>query len=344
MSCGASPRGSEGPARVKASLFRDTLPPPPPPLPDFAVALRPPDLTRWERGNAGIPGVMHFETRHPGPHVVVSCLMHGNEYAGAVAVDRLLRRGVRPARGRLSFVFLNLAAFARFDRANPVASRFIDEDMNRLWAPVILDGSGQSAELDRAREVAPVLRSADLLLDLHTMLWAGAPIFLAAEGRSGAALASTLAPGTLVVEDQGHASGARLIDGAIFPSRDKPVRACLLEAGQHWHVRSAACSLRAVRTMLRHGCGIRGEASPATAILPDPRRSVRVTDTITARTSGFTFLHPFRNGDIIADGGTVLARDGTDEIRTPYNDCLLVMPNLRPGQGQTAVRLAHRVG
>jgi hypothetical protein len=35
--------------------------------------------------------------------------------------------------------------------------------------------------------------------------------------------------------------------------------------------------------------------------------------------------------------------DGDTEIRTPHDDCLLVMPSLRPSRGHTAVRLARFV-
>ncbi len=35
--------------------------------------------------------------------------------------------------------------------------------------------------------------------------------------------------------------------------------------------------------------------------------------------------------------------DGAAEIRTPHDDCLLVMPSLRPSRGHTAVRLARFV-
>jgi len=41
--------------------------------------------------------------------------------------------------------------------------------------------------------------------------------------------------------------------------------------------------------------------------------------------------------------GTLLARDGAREIRTPYDDCVLVMPTRRPRRGETAVRLGRRV-
>ena len=53
--------------------------------------------------------------------------MHGNEFAGAIVLDRLLRRGLKPSRGRISFAFVNLAAHARFDPRAPTLSRFIDD-------------------------------------------------------------------------------------------------------------------------------------------------------------------------------------------------------------------------
>ena len=67
-----------------------------------------------------------------------------------------LKHRLRPKRGRLTFGFANLEAFARFDPAHPTASRFIDEDLNRLWDPVMLDGPRQSTELERARAEADI--------------------------------------------------------------------------------------------------------------------------------------------------------------------------------------------
>ena len=43
----------------------------------------------------------------------------------------------------------------------------------------------------------------------------------------------------------------------------------------------------------------------------------------------------------MAQRNTLIALDGDTEIRTPHQDCVLVMPNLRVGRGQTAVRLAR---
>jgi hypothetical protein len=80
--------------------------------------------------------------------------------------------------------------------------------------------------------------------------------------------------------------------------------------------------------------------------LPTPKADTRqrfaeVTMAVTAATSAFAFVQPYRGGDIIARRNTLIALDGETEIRTPYDDCLLIMPSLRPGRGHTAVRLAR---
>ena len=100
--------------------------------------------------------------------MLVTALVHGNEIAGALALDRLLRTVPPLLRGSLTLGFVNLEAFAKFDPAAPTASRFVDEDMNRLWDQAILDGPGQSAELNRARAIRPLIEAADILLDLHS--------------------------------------------------------------------------------------------------------------------------------------------------------------------------------
>ena len=64
---------------------------------------------------------------------------------------------------------------------------------------------------------------------------------------------------------------------------------------------------------------------------------------MTASTSNFAFVQPYRGGEVIARRNTLIALDGETGIRTPYDDCLLIMPSLRPSRGHTAVRLAQFV-
>jgi predicted deacylase len=315
-----------------------------PPLPQFAVALTPPDLSPWTPGNTGIEGFTTRDSGSPGPHLVLVSLMHGNELAGAIALDRLLRADLRPARGKLTFGFANLAAFRRFDAAEPVASRYVEEDLNRVWDPAWLEGGRRSLEIDRAREMRPLIDTADALLDLHSMLWPSIPLILCGPTTRGRQLAQAVGTPGLVVSDAGHANGRRLIDYAPFSNPHTAQRAILVEAGQHWEEPTVAATLRAIGGMMRT-LGMAAKNEPRLPpVTEDAPSLAEVTAVITASTGSFTFTRPFRGGDLIPRRDTLLALDGGIEIRTPYDDCLLIMPSLRPSRGHTAVRLARRMG
>jgi predicted deacylase len=306
-------------------------------LPEFEVRLAPPDVTPWIAGNTGIPGFTSFRAAAPGPHVAVVALTHGNEIAGAIVLDRLLRQGVRPTRGTLTLGFANLAAFARFDPAQPTASRYLDEDLNRVWDSAVLDGQGRSLERDRARAMRPLIDTVDVLLDLHSMLWPSDPLILCGVTAKGRAMAATLPEPALVVADLGHPSGRRMIDYGPFADPDLPQTANLVEAGQHWQDETVRVTEASVTAAL-HLVGA-GAAPPAAA-----HRFADVTHTIVATTSQFGFVQTYRGGDVIARRNTLIALDGATEIRTQYDNCLLVMPSLRPSRGHTAVRLARFSG
>lgn len=303
-------------------------------LPHFVVNLPAPDITRWLAGNTGVPGFTTIAGAQPGPHVVVTALIHGNELAGAIVLDGWLRAGVRLSCGRLTVGFANIDAFLRFDPAHPTASRFVDEDLNRLWDPAVLDGPRRSSELDRARAMRPLIDEADYLLDLHSMLWPSDPLILSGPTGKGRALGQMIGEPGLVVADHGHVSGARLIDYHPFTGPG-PAAAALVEAGQHWQTPTVDCARTCVDSLLS-----------ATGLVPGPRaagpvRLAEVTVAVTAATSAFAFVRSFRGGDVIAERNTLIALDGMTEIRTPHDDCMLVMPSLRPSRGHTAVRLAR---
>lgn len=71
-----------------------------------------PDLDPFLAGNL-LPGVWSFRAARPGPHVVVTALVHGNEIAGAIVLAEWLRQEMRPRVGRLSLVFANLDEIGR---------------------------------------------------------------------------------------------------------------------------------------------------------------------------------------------------------------------------------------
>lgn len=312
-------------------------------LPRLEVRIARPDLRGWLGGNA-LPGVWSFAAAAPGPHVAVVAATHGNEIGGAVVLDRWLRAGLRPQRGRLSLVLANLDALGRFDPEDPTASRFIDEDLNRVWDEETLAGGRRSCELRRARALRPLLDTVDVLLDLHSMLWPSDPLMLVGQSARAARLARDIGVPPLVVADDGHVAGLRLIDYAPFADPAGRRTALLLEAGAHWETATVDTMEAAAARLLRLAGTVAEEDTvlvPPPAALPAPARLARVTRTVTARTPGFAFLRPFRGGHVVPLRNTLIALDGEEEIRTPHDDCLLVMPALRAMPGQTAVRLAR---
>lgn len=313
-------------------------------LPQFEVRVPPPDLLAWTAGNTGIPGFTSFSAEAAGPHVLLLALMHGNEYAGAIVLDRMLRARLRPLRGRLTLGFVNLAAFAAFDPADPTATRFLDEDINRVWDPAVLDGPRQSLELARAREIRPAVEAADVVLDLHSMLWPSDPLILSGAAPRGRALAQAVGMPGLVVADRGHSNGPRLIDLPRFTAPEDGATALLVEAGQHWEPASVEMAGASIGGLLRHLGMVRSTHPALPAAAPAPRRVAEVTQVVVAATGSFAFVRAFRGGEVIPRRNTLIALDGMEEVRTPHDDCLLVMPSLRPSRGHTAVRLARFVG
>ena len=310
-----------------------------PALPSFEIHLTAPDISRWLPGNTGVRGFITRDSGVSGPHVALLAIAHGNEIAGAIVLDRLLETRLAPTRGRLTFGFVNPAAYERFDPRQPTASRFIDEDINRVWDVAVLDSARRSTELDRAREIRPLIDTVDVLFDLHSMLWPSDPLILCGTSPKGKRLALGAGVPALVVADHGHASGRRIIDYCRFADAATPCAASLVEAGQHWREATVDTMFASVAGLLRH-LDLAADAQERDA---HKKRFAEVTMAVTAATSSFAFVQPYRGGDVIARRNTLIALDGETEIRTPYDDCLLIMPSLRPSRGHTAVRLARFV-
>lgn len=310
----------------------------------YPVELEAPDIAPYAAGNTGIPYVTSFDSLRPGPHVLVNALTHGNEICGAIVLDRLLRDGIRPVTGRLTLSFANVAAYRRFDPANPAASRFVDEDFNRLWDVATLEGPRRSIELDRARAFRPLIDRVDLLLDIHSMQQATAPLMLAGLTEKSLTLARRVGVPEAIVRDAGHAAGRRMRDYGAFDEPASAKAALLVECGQHWAKRTANVALDTTWRFLA-ASGILPPTETTRLLAPAPeQRVVTVTDAITIMSERFAFAGDYRGLEVIPRAGTVIARDGGREIRTPYDDCVLIMPSRRLTRGQTAVRLGRFTG
>lgn len=318
------------------------------PITPRGMEIRPPDIAPHADGNAGVPYVHRFRAPAPGPHVLVTAIVHGNEPCGAIVLDHALRTGLRPRRGTLTLAFCNVEAYRRFDPQQPARARFVDEDFNRLWSDAILDGPlntpGTSSELRRAREIRPFVRAADLLLDLHSMQSPAAALTLSGPLERGRDLARAVGVPAVVVADPGHASGPRMRDYGGFADPNGTRNALLVECGQHWRAASVETAFQVFYAFLRTA-GILDAADIAGQVptRPPVQRFYDVTDVITVRTDAFRFVRPLATHDVVPVAGTEIAVDGDIPIATPYDDCLIVMPSQRPIRGATAVRLAREI-
>ena len=318
-----------------------------------AIELQAPDLSRWAAGNTGTAYVWSFDSGRPGPHVMVQALTHGNEICGAIALGGLLaaQDEWQVAQGRLTLAFGNVDAYARWDPAEPDRSRFVDEDLNRVWADAQLLGARDSVELRRARLLRPFVDAADLLLDLHSMREPCAPLMVCGTteggGAKGAALSRQLGVPEVLLIDTGHPAGLRMIERGAFADPQSPRTAVLIECGQHWERDAAGVAQDTLLRFLAHAGALPADyAMPRLLQLartpPARQHLVRVTEPVVAHSADFRFVRPFKGLELIERRGELIATDGSREIRTPYDQTVLVMPSpTRPRVGATMVRFGR---
>lgn len=314
--------------------------------------LSPPDLGPWRSGNTGIEGLWHFQSGQPGRHVLISALIHGNELCGAWAIKELLESGLRPQAGQLTLMLANLSAFDRFDPGHHDASRFVDEDMNRQWTA---ERIAQPYTLERRRvaQLAPWVARSDWLLDLHSMHEPGPPLLLTGLQARNRELALQLGGPAHIVVDAGHQDGVRMRDFGRFGLPDAQpgdARSLLIECGFHGDPRS----LRVARDMCLRFLRASGVVNSARLerALPgwDQGGAVEepwvleVTGAVVARSERFAFTQPWPGLSCIESAGTVIGDNDGEPVRTPYDQCVLVMPSVRQARaGVTVVRFARRL-
>ncbi len=312
------------------------------------IEISPPDISSLKSGNTGVDYVHVLDSGKPGSNVMVQALTHGNEFCGAIALDFLFKNGIKPIQGKLTLAFANVAAFARFDFDDPDRSRYIDEDYNRVWGDDALFGSRDSAELRRARQLQPFVDAADYLLDLHSMHEPCRPIMVCAVngkgGDKGAAFSRRIGvPGDLLI-DTGHPAGLRMIERGGFADPENPRTAVLIECGQHWEKGAADVAVDTLFRFLAATGAVNASICKSHTRLPAPavQRVVRVTEPVVAKSMNLKFPYLFKGLEVIPRAGTVVATDGETVWKTPYDDCVLVMPSLAHVKpGTTVLRLGR---
>lgn len=302
-----------------------------------------PDLSEERIGNTSTPGVWVFDSSEPGPTVMISALVHGNELCGAWALKRVLQAELRPRRGRLILALCNLDAFDTFDPDKHDASRYLDEDLNRVWSAERL-ANATTQERRRAQVLKPWVEQADWLLDLHSMHEPGQPLLLTGTLPRNIALAQALQAPEHVIIDAGHKNGTRMRDYGRFGDPESDALALLIECGFHGDPQSidVACDMTA-RVLIKSGA-LSEDDLPKGWLRPAPAQQKRleVTQAVVAKSMDFRFASNWQGLETLAQQGDIIAWEDGEPIVTPYDDCTLIMPSLRQLRpGVTVVRLAR---
>lgn len=304
------------------------------------IEVLPRDLEPYRRGNvAGIDWVHRFESGRPGPHVLINALTHGNEFCGMTAACHLLDTGVRPQVGTLTVGFANVEAYRSFDPARPFESRQLVHNLNRIWSEAWLDGSEDSPELRRARELRPVIAAADHILDIHSTSQDVQPFWVyPAFERNGAAALAIGRPAVHLVMPQGLGSGTPVIQHGLHGTPGHHGAAVVVECGQHFKRSTSALAIEVAQDFLAHFGLIerdRREAAPC-----EPARRFELLQTVVIQTPAFRFVRPLVGFETF-DEGDLIATDGEREIRAPCANCTVLMPARVAIVGREGVYLAR---
>ncbi len=286
--------------------------------------------------------IVQFRSLRPGPRLIVTGAVHGNEVCGtqairAVAADFGAGRR-RLARGIVTFVpVCNPVAYAKGQREG-------DRNLNRDFRPTV---HAETAEDRIVNHLAPLLGEHDVLVDLHSFASQGeAFIFIGPRDNDGelepfhheaaeGALALALGPdrvvyGWLPTYAKGvvrRASGSIAYGiGTTEYMRHRGGYAVTVECGQHGDPRAPGVARAAIDNALAL---LELETGSADHPLPDPGRQVERI----ALCDVHDRLHPqdrlaaeWRSFDRLAKGQPIAWRADGTPIAAP-DDGYVVFPN-----------------
>ena len=291
-----------------------------------------------------------FTALAPGPRLLVTAAVHGNETCGTQALARLIpafdNGALRLQRGQLTLLpVTNPLAYDRGQREG-------ERNLNRQLVPTC---APRFYEDHLANRLCPLFAAHDVLLDLHSFQAEGSPFVMlgprdnagalepftheAAETRLALALGpSRLVEGWLATYARGLARrGAPPEDivqaiGTTEAMRRTGGYGVTLECGQHTDPNAVALAHAAVLRAL----AVLGMLAPedAPALPPDRPRAtlMQMQEVVERRHPGDRFARPWRHFDAVRAGETVGWRHDGTPVPAPGDGCL-IFPDARAAVG-----------
>src|SRR3989344_445670 len=257
----------------------------------------------------------------PGKTVAVFAGIHGNEKAGVMALEKVLK------------TFQLDAGTAYFVIANPEAVklnvRFIEKNLNRLF---FTSNDGQTTEDERARELMKVLDECDALLDLHGYNGEEDSPFIITDGE-GLEVASKLDFGYIITGINKAGDGAT---DCYMTEQGKP--GLCLECGSNFHPEKyAALAEKSIYQFLK----FYGLVESAPGFDSREQKLFKTGEIAIRQSETFAFDREYQNFDELKSGA-VFATDGENKYTAKENE-YIIFP--RPNQkiGQESFMLVSRI-
>lgn len=273
-----------------------------------------------------IPGVLAvLEGAKPGAEVVIVAGVHGNEPCGAVAMQSVIPQ-VEIKKGRVTFVLGNLKALDS-------GVRFVEQNLNRLFRPDegLSDAQRNSYEYRRSRELMPLFKQADYLLDIHSSGTRDTTPFVICD-RNGVELASRL-PFPLISYGWDVLEPGGTDD---FVTASGGVGICI-ECGHHDDPLAAGRAKESILKLLEIAGLIDVTSNPEATQL---QKHVEVM-TIHKTKTDFTPARYFYDFEPV-QSGMPLGTDGSEEIVAPY-DAVVIFSRKRENPNEEAFILGRLV-
>ena len=260
-----------------------------------------------------------FDSGKPGPRLLFFGGVHGDEPSGSAAIESLAGQiasgGLVLLRGSVTMV-----AHCN-ERARAKGVRYVERNLNRCF----IDGlAGDTYEHGVSRELMPLMRTADVFVDLHSTPGKSEPFALAED--EGLPLADRLGFSKVVVGWSALAGSCEEMSGdteAYARSLGKP--AVTFEAGDHLSPDGVANARRAIlNALVAYGMS-EGAVVP---IGPLPRKFVRMESAYVAQTASWSYLLPSVDNFVFVPSGTQIGVDGGQSVYAE-RDCVLIMPHLK---------------
>ncbi len=269
-------------------------------------------------------GVVEKVGSKSGPRVAVFCGVHGNERAGILVVERLIKELEIDA-GTVYFVFANQLAIER-------GVRFVELNLNRLFSRI---GTPPDCyEARRAQELMDLLDTCDALLDLHSyrapLLLERATPFAICEPLSLAIAESLPVPIVIQGFSAVQVGGT---DGYLFSQRK--VGICVELGALECPEAFVELGSETVHTFL-HKMGCLRDGADTKSVQGQQHLSLRMMYRKTHES--FRFLKPFRSFDTVSAGETIARENALDLIAEETS--VIVFPSAEGPIGTEVFMLA----